>query len=85
MSSQNETKDKTALNFVTFLPIATLIIAIAIFLAPLSAAVALPALLLIAVHHVMAMARTQGSLMPFALLLGVDISLIIVVIWLLIP
>lgn len=66
--------------WVKALTMAAVVLIIATLLAPVAAVLAIPVLLILTVHHVIAMARTSGSIVPFAVLLAFDMLALIVVV-----
>lgn len=78
VASQTEVR-RTA-PWLRMLPVVALVLVIATLFAPIAAVAAIPVMLVLGVHHAIAMARTDGSVVPFAILLGIDILLLIVVI-----
>lgn len=66
--------------WVKALTMTAVVLFIATLFAPLVAAFAIPVLLILTVHHVIAMARTSGSIVPFAVLLAFDMLALIVVV-----
>lgn len=52
---------------------------VAVIFAPLTAILAVPFVIGVAVHHTRAIVRTAGSPTPFVLLLGLDIALLVVI------
>lgn len=66
------------LNFGLF--VACIALVVGVFFAPAVAWAAIPVLALTAIHHVIAMAKTLASPIPFAVLLGFDILMLVIVV-----
>ncbi len=73
------TEERGAWPVMKVLPIVILLLVAATIFAPLMAVLAIPGLIVLVVYHTLAMARTAGSIIPFAILLGIDILLLVLV------
>lgn len=62
------------------LTMAAVVLVVGTLLAPLAAIAAVPVLVILTIHHTIAMARTSGSIVPFAVLIGFDLLMLVVVI-----
>ncbi|MHA3684672.1 hypothetical protein ACXR2W_10500 [Leucobacter sp. HY1908] len=80
MSVQDEVSSKENVGLGSVLAVASLAFVVAVLLAPLTVILAVPVLIGVGVHHSIAMARTTGSPVPFAVLLALDIIMLVVVV-----
>lgn len=75
---------RPAPKWVTILPIAALALVIATLFAPLTAIAAIPVIVALTVWHIIALLNTAGSIVPFAVLVGIDMLMLVFVVGMLV-